>query len=161
MSWRSRSLAETRALGAGLAESLPPEGLVVALCGPLGAGKTAFVKGVALALGVDEAALASPTFVIASELPTAAGLRLVHADFYRVEDEAELEAAGLLDWLATGTVLLIEWADRFPASLPDDRLTLWLARGDAPEERSLRADAGGPVAAEALRRWRARCPGSS
>jgi tRNA threonylcarbamoyladenosine biosynthesis protein TsaE len=131
----------------------------VTLIGALGAGKTVFAKGVAEGLGLDPAELASPTFVIAAELPTPAGLRLVHADLYRVESSDELEAAGLLDWLAPATLLLVEWADRFPDALPKDHLEVHLeAPGPGPEARRLEPRAGGPASEALLGRWRQRCP---
>lgn len=124
-------------------------GFVIGLTGPLGAGKTEWVKGLAAGLGVAPELVASPTFVIASEYP---GRRpLVHADFYRIESEGELEAAGFLDWLAPGRVVAIEWADRFPRALPADRVEVRLARDPAtPDERDVEFRAGGPVAARVL-----------
>jgi tRNA threonylcarbamoyl adenosine modification protein YjeE len=133
---------------------------VVTLSGELGTGKTVFAKGLAEGLGVDPALLASPTFVLAAELPLPPGARverLVHADFYRVEEGEELEAAGLDDWLAPGTLLVAEWGERFAAWLPEDRLEVALL-AEGAESRALRVRAGGPGAEEALARWRARCP---
>jgi len=158
MPWHSRSPAETRALARALGESVEAEGLVVALSGPLGAGKTVFAKGVAEGLGLDPAWLASPTFVIAAELEVPGGPRLVHADLYRVEREEELEEAGLRDWLAPGTVLVVEWADRLPQALPKDRLEVRLEPGPGAEERRVVARAGGPASQAALSRWSERCP---
>jgi tRNA threonylcarbamoyladenosine biosynthesis protein TsaE len=166
MRWTSRNPAETRALAEGLAVSLEAAGGVVGLIGPLGAGKTVFAKGLASGLGIDPGVLSSPTFVIAGEFPLGAGAqidRLVHADFYRVEDGLELEMAGLADWLAPGTVLLAEWADRFPEELPNDRIEVQLepSASDGAEERLLEARAlGGPgsVSEQVLGRWRERCP---
>jgi tRNA threonylcarbamoyladenosine biosynthesis protein TsaE len=160
MPWHSRSPAETHALARGLAEALPGNGGVVTLNGPLGAGKTVFAKGLAEGLGVDPARLASPTFVLASELPLGPGARierLVHADFYRIEHGRELEAAGLDDWLAPGTLLLAEWGERFAEWLPEDRLEVALL-AEGAESRGLRVRAHGPVAEDALARWRDRCP---
>jgi tRNA threonylcarbamoyl adenosine modification protein YjeE len=148
----------TAAAAAALARAAGPEGLVVALVGPLGAGKTVFAKGLARGLGIDPAAVASPTFVIASEYAAPDGRRLVHVDLYRVESIAELEAAGLHDWLEPGAVVAVEWADRVPEALPADRLELRLARTEAPadfEVRTLRARALGAGAAAALARWEA------
>jgi tRNA threonylcarbamoyladenosine biosynthesis protein TsaE len=101
---------------------------VVALMGPLGAGKTVFVRGLAEGLGLDPGSVASPSFVIACE-HEAAGARLVHADLYRVKSAGEAESAGWFDWLAPGIVLAVEWADRFPELLPDDRLEVRIERG--------------------------------
>jgi len=130
---------------------------VAALVGALGAGKTVFAKGVAEGLGLDATALASPTFVIANELPLPMGgpvERLLHADFYRVEHLEELEACGLHDWLAPHTLVLVEWGDRFPDALPRDRLEVRLDLLGA-EARRIEAKAGGDLSASLLERWEA------
>ena len=157
MRWISPSPEATHAAASLLAGALDPAGLVIGLCGPLGAGKTAFVKGLAHGLGLDPAQVASPTFVIACEYPTPAGPRLAHVDCLRVQSEAELEAAGFLDLLVPGVVLAVEWSDRFPAALPADRLELRFARAADPgaaTRRELNAVAFGPVSQAALTRWR-------
>jgi tRNA threonylcarbamoyladenosine biosynthesis protein TsaE len=157
MRWRSRSPEETREAARELAEEVGEEGAPIALVGDLGAGKTVFAKGVALGLGVPAALLASPTFTIAHELPTARGLRLVHADLFRLEAAAELEAVGWHDWLAPGVLLLVEWADRLPGELPPDHLEIRLERDPSrPGERAIEARARGPASAALLERWRAR-----
>ena len=156
MRWLSRSAAETRDLARRLGEAIEAVaetraiGLVVGLAGPLGAGKTEWVKGLAEGLGIEEKLVASPTFVIASEYP---GRRpLAHVDLYRLESEAELEAAGFLDLLEAGAVVAVEWADRFPGALPADRIDVRIARDpSAPEvARFIEAAAGGPVAERVL-----------
>jgi tRNA threonylcarbamoyladenosine biosynthesis protein TsaE len=101
--------------------------------------------------------VASPTFVIAQELPTPAGLRLVHADWYRVEHGEELEAAGLSDWLAPRTLLAVEWGERFPEALPADRLEVRLEAEDEAGRR-IDARAGGADSEALLACWRKRCP---
>jgi tRNA threonylcarbamoyladenosine biosynthesis protein TsaE len=155
MELHSRSPAETRTLARVLAREIDARGLVIALVGPLGAGKTVFVKGLAEGLDVDEGLLSSPSFVIANELKTPGGVRLVHADLYRVESEGELESAGWLDWLTVGSVVAIEWGDRFPQALPRDHLEVRLSGADAdrPERRTLEVRAGGPASQAALERW--------
>lgn len=130
---------------------------MVVLAGPLGAGKTQFVKGVAQGLGVAAERVQSPTFVIAHELALPSGGRLVHVDCYRVASEAELEGAGLLDWLAPGALVLAEWGDRFPAAWPPDHLEVRLERAGA-ETRRLFARGRGPAAAALLERWRGAVP---
>ena len=142
----------TRTAAAQLAAALEGAGAVLGLAGPLGAGKTAFVKGLAEGLGLDPRVVSSPTFVIASEYPLADGRRLAHVDLYRVSDEAELEAAGFLDLLGPDVVLAVEWADRLPAALPGDRLDLTLAR-EGPSSRLLTAQASGPRSTPLLTRW--------
>lgn len=161
MRFRSRSPEDSRraaadlgrALDAALAGGAANAGpVVVALIGPLGAGKTEWVKGLAEGLGVDPRLVASPTFVIASEYP---GRRiLAHVDLYRIESEAELEAAGFVDLLAPGAVVAVEWADRFPAALPGDRIEVRIERrAEAPEERDIELRAIGPVAGRAIGEW--------
>ena len=143
MDFLSRSAAATRdlaaALGAVLAEagSLRSEAAVVALSGPLGAGKTEFVRGLAHGAGGSGDWVASPTFVIANEYPLTGRLadRLVHLDLYRIESEAELEGAGYFDWLGPGAILAIEWADRFPRALPERHLAVQLERVGATGRR--------------------------
>ena len=158
--WRSRSPDETRALARGLAAALADEGLVVSLVGALGAGKTEFAKGLAEGLGLAPAALASPSFTIAHELPLRgrAGTlrRLVHADWFRVRSLVELEAAGLDDWLTADAVLAVEWGDRFPEALGAETLEVRLEEcGDG--SRRVEATAGGARPAAVLARWSERC----
>lgn len=137
----SRSPADTAATAQALARAIDAGGLVVALVGPLGAGKTVFVQGLAQGLGIDPARVTSPSFVIAAHHEAAAHAHhLVHADFYRVESEGELEAAGWLDWIAPGTVVAAEWGDRFPAAFPADSIEV---RIEAPG-RGAPAPAPGP-----------------
>jgi len=153
----SRSPEDTRAAARLLASFVDERGLVVSLVGALGAGKTVFVKGLAEGLGIAPAAVASPTFVISSEYPTAAGRLFAHVDLYRVESRAELEAACFADLLEPGAVVAIEWGDRFPAALPRDRLRVEIERPDSdadPAGRILHALSSGPVSTAALVRWR-------
>ncbi|HET6279937.1 MAG TPA: tRNA (adenosine(37)-N6)-threonylcarbamoyltransferase complex ATPase subunit type 1 TsaE, partial [Polyangia bacterium] len=97
-------------------------GDVVGLVGPLGAGKTTFVQGVARGLAVpDGRHVASPTFALVNEHP--GRVPLVHADFYRINEAAELAELGLEDAYDRAAVL-IEWADRFRGAVPADRLEI-------------------------------------
>ena len=125
----SRSPADTAATARALGRAIDAGGLVLVLVGPLGAGKTVFVRGLAQGLGIDPARVTSPTFVIAAHHEDATrGRHLVHADFYRVESEGELESAGWLDWLAPGTVVAAEWGDRFPGAFPGDCMEVRIER---------------------------------
>jgi tRNA threonylcarbamoyladenosine biosynthesis protein TsaE len=140
-----------------LAVSLPAEGLLVVLSGPLGAGKTLFAKGLAQGLGVAPEEVTSPTFAICSEYDLADGRRIAHLDGYRLDSAAELEGAGFLDLLVTGTIVLIEWGERFRDALPADRLEIEISRpGEAQNQRHVEAVASGPVASRALAEWRSR-----
>ncbi len=157
MRFHSQSPEATRTAAALLADTLPREGLLLVLSGPLGAGKTLFAKGLAQGLGIAPEAVTSPTFAICSEYPLADGRRLAHLDGYRLESTRELENAGFLDLLAPGTILVIEWGERFRDALPDDRLEIQIARsGDIPTQRWLDAVACGAAASGSLARWEAR-----
>jgi tRNA threonylcarbamoyladenosine biosynthesis protein TsaE len=157
--FRSRSSSETRDAARRLGISIcavgetRAVGFVIGLVGPLGAGKTEWVKGLAEGLGVDAGGVTSPTFVIASEYR---GPRpLAHVDFYRLASEAELEATGFVDLLDPGQVIAIEWCDRFPRALPGDHIEVCIARGaEEPETvREIEMTARGPIAERVLQRF--------
>ena len=105
----SHSPAETEALGEklGLAAS---HGLVIALSGELGAGKTQLVKGLARGLGIT-ARVHSPTFTLVNEY-AGGRLKLFHLDLYRLESSAQILSAGLEEFLQPDGVAVIEWAER-------------------------------------------------
>jgi tRNA threonylcarbamoyladenosine biosynthesis protein TsaE len=107
----TRSESETAAVGRELASALS-EGAVVLLCGDLGAGKTAFVRGLAEGLGLDPADVSSPTFTLVQEY-RGGRVPLLHADLYRLDDPREIDDLGL-DELGGGAVVAIEWADKLP-----------------------------------------------
>jgi tRNA threonylcarbamoyladenosine biosynthesis protein TsaE len=106
---RSTSEADTRAIAARLAATLEP-GSVVLLTGDLGAGKTAFVRGLAEGLGLRADEVTSPTFTLVHEY-RGGRLPLVHVDLYRLES-TELDEIGLDPDLAERGVVAIEWAGR-------------------------------------------------
>jgi len=113
---------ETRAIGQALGAHAQP-GAMLALIGPLGAGKTELAKGVAEGLGVTSV-VNSPTFVLMNE--HAGRLRLFHIDAYRLDDPEEAVAAGLFDDRQAAGVAVVEWADRLADRLPAERLELTL-----------------------------------
>ena len=116
--------AELQAIAERLGRGLQI-GDMVALIGPLGAGKTTFVQGLARGLGVPaDRHVASPTFALVNEHP--GRVPLVHADLYRVADARELEELGLSDAFDRAAVA-IEWLDRFPDAAPADRLDITIA----------------------------------
>ncbi len=111
----------TAALGAALAEVLPP-GTTVALLGTLGAGKTRLVQAVAEACGVPRGTAVSPTFVLVQEYH---GRRNVfHIDAYRIRDEDEFEQLGPDEFFESDALTLVEWADRVPGALPRERIEI-------------------------------------
>ncbi|HJO22468.1 MAG: tRNA (adenosine(37)-N6)-threonylcarbamoyltransferase complex ATPase subunit type 1 TsaE [Myxococcota bacterium] len=155
MRWPSPSPDATRAAGRCLA-AVVGEGCVIALFGPLGAGKTAFVKGLADGLGVDPLQVASPSFVIAAEYPASRGRRLAHVDCYRLDGAAALDHAGFQDLLGPDSVVAVEWADRALGALPADRLEIRIDRSRdeaAQTQRVLHAKGSGPASREILARW--------
>ncbi len=126
----SRAPAETRALGAALGRAAAP-GTVLALIGPLGAGKTQLAKGVAEGLEI-RSVVNSPTFVLMNEHQ--GRLRLFHIDAYRLGDPEEAVAAGLLDEREVDGVTVVEWADRLDGWLPAERLEIEIGIEPAGEE---------------------------
>lgn len=106
--------AETEAAGRELAATLGA-GAVVLLNGDLGAGKTAFVRGMAAGLGADPTQVSSPTFTLVHEYP-GSSLVLFHADLYRLSP-GEAAELGLAEISENG-VLAVEWPDRWPAVPP-------------------------------------------
>ena len=105
----TRSAAETEALGAEMGR-VARGGEVILLTGELGAGKTAFVRGLARGLGADPGEVASPTFVLMTSYP--GRLTLHHADLYRLEAADAERDLGLEELPGAGGVLAVEWADR-------------------------------------------------
>jgi tRNA threonylcarbamoyladenosine biosynthesis protein TsaE len=124
---------ETRTAGRALGRAALP-GTVLALRGPLGAGKTQLAKGVAEGLGVP-GVVNSPTFVLMNE--HVGRMRLYHVDAYRLADPDEALAAGLLDDRELDGVTVIEWADRLNGWLPLDRLDISLVPGAGATERRI------------------------
>ena len=102
---------ETAAVGRDLAAALSA-GDVLMLSGDLGAGKTAFVRGLAEGLGVRRDEVSSPTFTLIQEY-RGGRLPLFHVDLYRIEDPREFDELGL-DEIAADGILAIEWAERLP-----------------------------------------------
>ncbi len=111
------SETETERLGRQLARWVVPN-TVIALVGPLGAGKTRLVRAIAEGLGVDPGAISSPTFVLIHEYE--GRLPVFHFDAYRLKNLAEFEALGALDYFHAGGACLVEWADRVRTLLPAD-----------------------------------------
>ncbi len=103
----------TEAAGRALAAWVRPGDLLL-LEGPLGAGKTTLVRGLARGLGwPEEEPVPSPTFTLLQELPTPRGL-LLHADCYRLDAPQQLSATGLLDYLEEAeSIVAVEWGERF------------------------------------------------
>ena len=105
---------------AGTIGKIIREGTVICLDGELGVGKTLFVRALARTLGV-ESDVTSPTFNLMNIYEAACPI--VHFDLYRLASEAELEEIGFYEYAeATEGIVLIEWAEKFPNAMPEDRL---------------------------------------
>jgi len=115
---------ETMDLAARLARHLAG-GEVICLEGPLGCGKTCFVRGLAAGLGLDASAVCSPSFVICRQYTDHAALRLVHVDAFRLTGPHDLESIGWDELLeVTDSVVAVEWPSRIEAALPAGRIEL-------------------------------------
>ena len=126
----SDSPAETETAGRRFASDLPA-GTVVALVGPLGAGKTQFVKGLVAEIGAS-LPVTSPTFTLIHEY-TGGRVPIYHFDFFRIEDRRSAERLGLDEYFFGDGISVVEWADKFPELMPKE--TKWLSFGISGENR--------------------------
>lgn len=115
ITFTAASESDTDRLGRALAACLP-DGTVVALCGPLGAGKTRLVQAFAEARGVAREFVTSPTFVLLQHYGDQKPIH--HFDVYRLADEDEFLQLGPEEYFESNGVTFIEWADRVEAALP-------------------------------------------
>lgn len=147
-SFLARTEADTERLGAAVAAVAEP-GIVIALIGHLGAGKTRFVRAFAAAAGADPAQVASPTFMLIHEYE--ARWPIYHFDTYRLGDAGEFLDLGWDEISSGDGVCCVEWADRVSDVLPDDHLRIEItATGDT--ERQLQFQAQGPRTVRLLTR---------
>jgi tRNA threonylcarbamoyladenosine biosynthesis protein TsaE len=144
------SPAETRFAGELLGRLASP-GDVVALSGGLGAGKTALTQGIAVGLGV-VGHVPSPTFNIL--LVHRAPVPLYHFDLYRLDDPLQLVDIDFYATLESDGLCVIEWADRFPAELPADRLDMTIT-AQAGDARVLDITVTGPRSGALAHQWAA------
>lgn len=137
----SKSEEETRELAERLSEFAKP-GMVIALNGDLGAGKTTFVKYFAKALGVRDT-LSSPTFTVVREY-TSGRMPLYHFDVYRVHDEEDLFEIGFYEYIDSKEgICLIEWANLIEELLPEKTLRIDILQGGTENERVFKIKLGG------------------
>lgn len=149
MNFATHSESETEAFGERVAALAGP-GCVIGLVGPLGAGKTAFVRGLARGLGVEEGVVHSPTFLSATEYE--GRVSLVHVDLYRHEEHLPHP-----DWLAElldgDRVAVVEWFERLGRGAPPDVLRVEIRYGGAgSDDRLFAVTASGPRARRVLER---------
>lgn len=118
----ARNLSETLGLGKELGEALPP-GTVLCLSGDLGSGKTSFVQGLALGLGVPEDVyVTSPSYTLVNEY--VGRMPLYHLDLYRLHDPDELWDMGVDEMIAGDGVVAIEWPDKLPPGMVSDHIRI-------------------------------------
>ena len=128
----THSTEETERLAASFARSVR-DGDCIALFGGLGAGKTAFVRGLVRGLGI-RAEVSSPTFALVHEYR---GERvLAHFDMYRITGLEDLETTGFFDYLDGETILAVEWSENIRAALPARRIEVSLV-SDGADERTI------------------------
>jgi tRNA threonylcarbamoyladenosine biosynthesis protein TsaE len=135
--YRTYTEAETIELGQRLARELPSRGVVL-LIGNLGAGKTTLAKGIASGRGAAPAdEVTSPTFTLIHEYRDS----VYHIDLYRLEEAKEAATLGLEELFERDALVLIEWGERFPELMPDERVEIRIeARGDEREIEVRRPD---------------------
>ena len=133
MKYHTCSPEETEAVAERFAASVR-DGDCIAMFGGLGAGKTAFVRGLARGLGLD-AEVSSPTFALVHEHH---GVHhLYHFDMYRVEGFDALYSTGFFDLLGTDAILAIEWSENIVDELPPNRIEVRMTPGPGTDERDI------------------------
>ena len=137
----TNSPEETEELGRRLGETAEP-GMVIAFTGDLGAGKTAFTRGLARGLGIRDR-VTSPTFTIVNEYE-GGRLPLFHFDMYRLGSADELFDIGWEDYLARGGVCAVEWSENVEDALEEDTIRVDIRRGDTDQQRRISIQ-GGPT----------------
>ncbi len=127
----SKSEAETERFAESIAKKYTGSPTFL-LFGNLGAGKTAFTRGLAKGYG-SAARVASPTFTLVHEY--AGDKTVYHFDLYRLESEEELYDIGFEDYFSEGTVRVIEWPDAFSDIMPEDAIKIHITYGDSEDTR--------------------------
>jgi len=144
----SRCEADTRKVAVCVSQLVAP-GDVIALSGPLGAGKTVFVRGVTDALEVPASdGVCSPSYALIN-LYENGQFPLAHLDLYRLADADELEGIGFRDLLAGDYLVLVEWADRVEEAVDAATLSIQLI-DEGPESRQIVLSAPAPEVLQAL-----------
>lgn len=133
MTFYTKNEKETEALGRRLAASVRP-GTVIALYGGMGAGKTAFVRGLAEGMSL-KARVSSPTFTIVNEYLGA--VPLFHFDMYRLSSSDELFDIGWEDYLTRGGVLAVEWSENVDDVFDADTVKVIIERGENDGKRKI------------------------
>lgn len=107
--------------------SLAGDRNIIALYGPMGAGKTTFTSAVCRHLGVRADAVSSPTFAIVNEYRTGSGAPMFHFDFYRITKLSEAFDIGFTDYVDSGHLCIMEWPENIEEILPDETLKVHIS----------------------------------
>jgi len=130
----SESIGDTENIAAEIAEKLKGGGFL-ALYGEMGAGKTAFVRGLVKALCPECLPLVhSPTFAIVNEY-IGKDVRIYHFDLYRLRDEDDLLSTGFYDYIENGGITVTEWSENFESAIPPEAIKLKIERTGENERR--------------------------
>ena len=132
MEFITNSPEETERVGAALGAVLAP-GSILAYEGDLGAGKTAFTRGLARGLGATEQ-VTSPTYTIVNEY-LSGRMPLFHFDMYRIEDDDELYSMGYYDYVDSGAYCIVEWSENIESSIPSDAIFVTISRCEDDENK--------------------------
>ncbi len=127
----THSTAETESFACEFAKRLTG-GTVIAFYGDLGAGKTAFTRGLAKGLGID-CDVSSPTFAIVNDY--GGNPPLVHFDMYKVESWDDLYSSGFFDYCDMGAILAVEWSENIENALPENTVRITIEKGQTENER--------------------------
>lgn len=130
MEYISNNVEETKRIAAGFAKELK-SGDVLCMYGNLGAGKTAFVQGLARGLGIDEP-ITSPTFTIVNKYQ--GDMPLYHFDVYRIGDSEEMYEIGYEEYVYGDGISVIEWAELIEDILPESRYSVTIIKDDTNDD---------------------------
>ena len=137
--FKTNGPAETELVAFNLAQKLP-YGKVIAMFGDLGAGKTAFTRGVAKGMGIDSD-VSSPTFALVNEY-RGNGKTLYHFDMYRISGWDDLYSSGFFDFYEAGGILAVEWSENIENALPENTVRVTIQRGETDNQRIITIDGG-------------------
>ena len=138
MKYISKGESETENFAEGLAKKLGNDRTYL-LIGDLGAGKTAFTRGLVRGYG-SKMRVSSPTFTLVHEYD--GDVKVYHFDLYRLNDPEELYDIGFSDSFSPGTVRVIEWPDNFYSEMPEDSVKVSITRGESDNERVIEVSLG-------------------
>ena len=133
---KTSSVSETEAFAEEFAKELKP-GDVLAFFGEMGAGKTAFTRGLAKGLGI-KARVSSPTFAIVNDY--GGNPPLAHFDMYRIESWDDLYSTGFFDYPDQGYISAVEWSENIENALPENAIRITILKGESENDRVIKIE---------------------